>query len=127
MEEQVVAVVRIPEENRSLHEPDQVRDFLAGMGIDYERWWPSGELPPDASAEQILRAYAKQLDQLKAQGGYVTADVIDVGPWIPCWRGLASSIGMTKMKCDTSSPDGDCFTFIRRAGRSSRLKWKPAI
>ena len=74
-----MAVVRIPEENRSLHEPDQVRDFLAGIGIDYERWWPPGELPPDASAEQILRAYAKQLDQLKAQGGYVTADVIDVG------------------------------------------------
>jgi 1,2-dihydroxy-3-keto-5-methylthiopentene dioxygenase len=78
-----VAVVRIPEENRSLHELDQVRDFLAGIGIDYERWQPHGELPPDASAEQILSAYAKQLDQLKAHGGYVTADVIDVGPETP--------------------------------------------
>jgi 1,2-dihydroxy-3-keto-5-methylthiopentene dioxygenase len=83
MEEEVVAVVRIPEENRSLHELDQVRDFLAGIGIDYERWQLPGELPPDASAEQILRAYGKQLDQLKAQGGYVTADVIDVGPETP--------------------------------------------
>jgi 1,2-dihydroxy-3-keto-5-methylthiopentene dioxygenase len=83
MEEEVVAVVRIPEENRSLHEPDEVRDFLAGIGIEYKRWQSPGELPPDASAEQILRAYAKQLDQLKAQGGYVTADVIDVGPETP--------------------------------------------
>jgi len=78
-----VAVVRIPEENRSLHEPDQVRDFLAGMGIDYERWQPPRELPANSSAEQVLRAYGEQIDQLKARGGYVTADVIDVGPETP--------------------------------------------
>ena len=78
-----MSVVRIPEENRSLHEPDQVRDFLAGMGIDYERWQPPRELPANASAEQVLRAYGEQIEQLKARGGYVTADVIDVGPETP--------------------------------------------
>jgi 1,2-dihydroxy-3-keto-5-methylthiopentene dioxygenase len=78
-----VAVVRIPEENRSLREPDQVRDFLSGIGIDYERWQSPAELPPDTSAQQILHAYAAQIDQLKAHGGYVTADVIDVGPETP--------------------------------------------
>jgi 1,2-dihydroxy-3-keto-5-methylthiopentene dioxygenase len=78
-----VAVVRIPEENRSLHQPDQIRDFLAGIGIDYERWEPLAEASRDATAEQILRAYAGQIDQLKARGGYVTADVIDVGPETP--------------------------------------------
>ena len=78
-----MAVVRIPEENRSLHEPDQVRDFLSGIGIDYERWQTPGELPADASAEQILRAYSHQIDQLKARGGYVAADVIDVCPETP--------------------------------------------
>jgi 1,2-dihydroxy-3-keto-5-methylthiopentene dioxygenase len=81
--ERTVAVVRIQEENRSLREPDQIRDFLAGIGIDYERWEPAAETPPDASAEQILRAFAGQIDQLKARGGYVTADVIDVGPETP--------------------------------------------
>jgi 1,2-dihydroxy-3-keto-5-methylthiopentene dioxygenase len=78
-----VAVVRIPEENRSLHDLNEVRDFLAGIGIDYEHWPSPEELPPNASAEQILRAYAKQIDQLKSWGGYVTADVIDVGPGTP--------------------------------------------
>ena len=78
-----MAVVRIPEENRSLHEPDQIREFLASIGIDYERWAPGTETPRDASAEQILRDYAGQIDQLKARGGYVTADVIDVGPETP--------------------------------------------
>ena len=78
-----MAVVRIPEENRSLREPHQVSDFLSGIGIDYERWQSPAELPPAASAEQILHAYAGQIDQLKARGGYVTADVIDVGPETP--------------------------------------------
>jgi 1,2-dihydroxy-3-keto-5-methylthiopentene dioxygenase len=78
-----VAVVRIPEENRSLREPGEMRDFLAGIGIDYERWGATAETPVDASAEEILRAFAGQIDQLKARGGYVTADVIDVGPETP--------------------------------------------
>jgi 1,2-dihydroxy-3-keto-5-methylthiopentene dioxygenase len=78
-----VAVVRIPEENRSLREPAHIRDFLAGIGIDYERWELAAETRRNASAEQILSAFAGQIDQLKARGGYVTADVIDVGPETP--------------------------------------------
>jgi len=33
-----------------------------------------------ASSEEILKAYAPQIEQLKGRGGYVTADVIDVNP-----------------------------------------------
>jgi 1,2-dihydroxy-3-keto-5-methylthiopentene dioxygenase len=36
------------------------------------------DVPPNASAEQILNAYAGQINQLKSRGSYVTADVIDV-------------------------------------------------
>ena len=59
-------------------EYEEIRDFLTGIGIDYERWEPMAGIQPDASAEQILTAYAKQIDQLKSRGGYVMADVIDV-------------------------------------------------
>ena len=38
---------------------------------------------PDASAETVLAAYAPEIDALKARGGYVTADVIDVKPDTP--------------------------------------------
>jgi len=31
-----VAVLRIPDENRSLREHREVRDYLAGIGIDYD-------------------------------------------------------------------------------------------
>ena len=73
-----MAIVRIPDENRSLQEHDEVRDYLAAVGIDYEYWEPVTGVPSDASVEQILNVYAKQIDELKRRGGYVTADVIDV-------------------------------------------------
>ena len=73
-----MAIIRIPDENRRLQEYEEIRDFLAGIGIDYERWEPMTGIQSDASAQQILTAYAKQIDQLKSRGGYVMADVIEV-------------------------------------------------
>lgn len=73
-----VAVLRIPEEQRSLREHDEVRDYLAGIGIEYERWEAPADLPENASSEQVLNAYSPQIEELKRRGGYVTADVIDV-------------------------------------------------
>jgi cupin superfamily acireductone dioxygenase involved in methionine salvage len=62
-----VAVLRIPDENRSLREHDEVRDYLAEIGIDYERWESPGDLPSDASANQVLTAYSEQVQELKQQ------------------------------------------------------------
>ncbi len=75
-----MAVLRIPDEQRSLQEHNEIRDYLAGIGIEYERWGLAKGVPAAASAEQILSAYAPQIDELKRRGGYVTADVIDVRP-----------------------------------------------
>ena len=78
-----MAIVRIPEERRTLANPGDVRDFLASIGIEYERWEPESDVAQDASSEQVLDAYSKEVAQLKARGGYVTADVIDVSPQTP--------------------------------------------
>lgn len=78
-----MAVVRIPEENRTLTERADITQYLAAIGIDYERWGPTHAVPADAPAEQILAAYAPEIDRLKASGGYVTADLIDVFPQTP--------------------------------------------
>jgi 1,2-dihydroxy-3-keto-5-methylthiopentene dioxygenase len=78
-----MAVLQIPDENRSLHEHDAIRDYLAGIGIEYERWPLAADLAADASAEQVLSAYRPQIEQLKKRGGYVTADVIDVNADTP--------------------------------------------
>src|SRR5258708_7728236 len=76
-------MLKIPDENRSLREQGEVREYLAAMGIDYERWQLPADLPADASAEQVLSAYGEQIEKLKRQGGYVTADVIDVNADTP--------------------------------------------
>ena len=75
-----MATLRIPDENRSITDPSKVREYLAGNGIEYERWNLSRGLPPDAPADQILEAYSAELAVLKQRGGYTTADVIDVYP-----------------------------------------------
>ncbi len=73
-----MATVRIPDEKRSLTDQDEVTRYLATLGIDYEHWPDTERVPQQAAAEEVLAAYAPEIDQLKARGGYVTADVIDV-------------------------------------------------
>ena len=78
-----MAVVKIPSDNVTLTDAQDVTTFLAVRGIEYERWTPTGEVPPNAPAEAVLEAYAHQIQALKRRGGYVTADVIDVSADTP--------------------------------------------
>ncbi len=78
-----MAHVRIPVENRTISDPQEIAGFLAAYGIDYEIWEPSHEIGPEAPAEEILAAYASEIERLKAAGGYVTADVINVNRSTP--------------------------------------------
>jgi len=76
-----MALLRIPEENRTIDDPRDLLAYLAGVGIEYERLdlAPSGEL----SADDLLASHGSKIDELKARGGYVTADVIDVNSETP--------------------------------------------
>jgi 1,2-dihydroxy-3-keto-5-methylthiopentene dioxygenase len=78
-----MAQIRIADEKRTLDDAGEVTAYLAGLGIGYERWEPSHPVAGDASAEEVLAAYAREIDRLKALGGYVTADVIDVHAQTP--------------------------------------------
>ncbi|PYV42935.1 MAG: acireductone dioxygenase [Acidobacteria bacterium] len=78
-----MAIVNIPELNQTISDSEAVARHLASLGIDYERWNPSHPVTTDASAEEILAAYAPEIEKLKVRGGYVTADVIDVKPGTP--------------------------------------------
>ena len=78
-----MAIVRIPEQQRTIHEQAKITDHLRSLGIDYEVWEPSHPTAPDAPAEEILNAYMEEIERLKATGGYVTADVINVTPQTP--------------------------------------------
>lgn len=78
-----MALVTIVNENRTLRTAEEITSGLAEHGIDYERWQPAHPVADDAPPEEILRAYANEIEQLKTRGGYVTADVIDVSPATP--------------------------------------------
>lgn len=78
-----MAIVNVPDKNLVLREPEEVKKYLAGIGIDYERLETEPRISPDAASEEILAAYSNEIEQLKAQGGYVTADVIDIKPDTP--------------------------------------------
>src|SRR6187399_841547 len=78
-----MAVLRIPEQGKMLTRKDDIVEHLSGIGIDYEVWEPAHPTSPNAPQEEILAAYSKEIDKLKARGGYVTADVINVTAQTP--------------------------------------------
>jgi len=78
-----MATVRIIDQDRTLTGKDEIAAYLATCGIDYEQWTPAHFVPAEAPAEAILETYVAEIEQLKARGGYVTADVIDVSGTTP--------------------------------------------
>ena len=78
-----MARIRVQDENREVTDPQEIRDFLKPFGISYEKWDVEGRVGPEATNEDILDAYAPEIERLKEQGGFVTADVINVTPETP--------------------------------------------
>jgi 1,2-dihydroxy-3-keto-5-methylthiopentene dioxygenase len=78
-----MAVLRIPNENRTISGREAVTDYLGRIGIEYNVWEPSHPLSSGASQEEILDVYSVEIEKLKVAGGYVTADVINVSPQTP--------------------------------------------
>jgi len=78
-----MAYIIIADEDRRIDDAKEISAFLAPFGIYHERWPLEDRVSPDAAPEAILAAYAPEIDRLKAEGGYVTADVINVTPETP--------------------------------------------
>ena len=83
-----MALVRIPEEDRTIVDAPAIAAFLAERGIDFERWSDGTTVAPGTTSDGVLAAYAAKIDELKARGGYVTADVIDVTAETPGLDGM---------------------------------------
>jgi 1,2-dihydroxy-3-keto-5-methylthiopentene dioxygenase len=83
-----MAILNVPEEHRRIEDASAIAAFLSQHGIDYERWTSGPDASAESSADAILAAYAGKIDELKARGGYVTADVIDVKPDTPGLDGM---------------------------------------
>jgi 1,2-dihydroxy-3-keto-5-methylthiopentene dioxygenase len=54
----------------------RIADALQPIGVRFERW-PLHDLGPE---DDVLEAYAPEVERLKAQGGYATVDVVRMVP-----------------------------------------------
>lgn len=54
-----MAVVTIPDKNLTLTDAEEIKNYLASIGIDYELWEKSKNVSSDSSAEEILAAYSE--------------------------------------------------------------------
>lgn len=77
-----MALVKIPAEGRTIEDTAAIQQFLERYGIEYERV-EQPAVSTDVPADALLAQYAATISELKARGGYVTADVIDVTPETP--------------------------------------------
>jgi 1,2-dihydroxy-3-keto-5-methylthiopentene dioxygenase len=78
-----MALVTIINENRKLTSRESIAEYFVNCGVRYDSWTAEHPVEANAPAEEILQAYASEIDKLKALGGYVTADVIDVNAQTP--------------------------------------------
>lgn len=51
---------------------------LQQAGIRFERWQATATIDAQSSQEQILQAYASDIDKLKTERGYITVDVVSL-------------------------------------------------
>lgn len=58
----------------------EIAATLSEIGVVFERWEASVQLPDDAGQEAVLAAYGPQVKKLMREGGYQTVDVVRVKP-----------------------------------------------
>jgi 1,2-dihydroxy-3-keto-5-methylthiopentene dioxygenase len=63
-------------------EGETIADALRPIGVRFERW-PLRDLAPGTSTEEILAAYAPEVDRLKAEQGYQSVDIVSLAPEHP--------------------------------------------
>ena len=61
---------------------------LDAIGARIERWEASHPVDPAATSEEILSAYATEIERLKRERGYTAADVVSVRPGAANWPAL---------------------------------------
>lgn len=78
-----MVLVRIPEKNIKIEDPEEAAQYLSGIGITYEKWETDYNVDGSSTQEEILSAYSKEIEELKKSGGYTTADVININDNTP--------------------------------------------
>ncbi|AUM11224.1 1,2-dihydroxy-3-keto-5-methylthiopentene dioxygenase [Ketobacter alkanivorans] len=59
---------------------NEIARILGRKGIQFEQWEANFPITADSTADDILNAYADSIEKLQQEGGYQTADVINMTP-----------------------------------------------
>ena len=60
-----------------------IADKLAALGVRFERWQASAPLSANAGQEEVLAAYAEDVQRLTDEYGFQSVDVVSLGPTHP--------------------------------------------
>ncbi len=96
---------------RHIDDADDIRAFLQPFGIWHEQWDVAGRLGTAPTDEEILVAYAPEIDRLKATGSFITADVINVRPDIPNLEAM-----LQKFRSEHTHRDDEVRFIVQGAG-----------
>jgi 1,2-dihydroxy-3-keto-5-methylthiopentene dioxygenase len=75
-----MASITLRDASRRIEDAEEIREFLGQYGIWYRRDEAVGALPAEATEAEVLAHFRASIEALMAEGGYQTADVIDVKP-----------------------------------------------
>jgi len=67
-------------EGKSTSDPAVIAALLDKLGVQYERWQASRPLSADAGQTEVLEAYQDEIEQLNADYGFQSVDVVSLGP-----------------------------------------------
>ncbi len=65
---------------KTLHSFESMRDALAGIGVELERWTATKQLDPQATQDEVIEAYRQPIDTLMKKYGFKSVDVISIQP-----------------------------------------------
>ena len=72
--------LRLPKKNRETVDFPEIQRYLRDRGVSLTRWNAAAPLKDDSSQEEILKAYAHEVEPFMKAHGFLSADVISVHP-----------------------------------------------
>ena len=78
-----MAILFIPDEDKSISNPKDIKQYLSKKGVHYDQWEAKEKFSSNADQETVLKAYEHVLEPYMKANGYTTADVINVTPETP--------------------------------------------
>lgn len=83
-----MAILSIPEQNITITDPSAIRKYFNERNLFFDQWECDVVFDDNATQEQILAAYAKDLNPFMENGGYQTADVINMTPEMDNYKAI---------------------------------------